>query len=106
MLPCLVSGTSYASGLSEFTDVIATLNEMDNAESVFEDFRTQINEMNLQHPERSLFPCVFSMVETIVGPIVKDKPILEREFAESIRLTVESVMPWSKFQSYATVGVS
>lgn len=77
---------------------------MDNAESVFENFRSQINEMNLQHPERSLFPCVFSMVETIVGPIVQDKPILEREFAESIKLTVETVMPWSKFQNY--VGVS
>lgn len=101
MLPCLVSGNACISGLAEFQDVIATLNEMNEAESAFEDFRTELNEMGLQYPQHSIFPCVFSMVETIVGPIVKDKPHLEMEFAESIRLTVESVMPWSKFQDYA-----
>ena len=99
-----MSGTSCASGLAEFADVITTLREMDNAEAVFEDFRSRLNEMNLQHPERSLFPCVYSMVETIVGPIVKDKPILEREFAESIKITVEAVMPWSRFQNYAGIS--
>lgn len=107
----LVSGSCYASGLSEFQNVIVTLQEMDAVESAFENFRTQLNEMSLQHPENSVFPCVFSMMETTIGPMIKDevdcnvREKREKDFAESVRLTVESIMPWERFQNYATVGV-
>lgn len=70
---------------------------MDAVETVFEDFRTKLNVITIQHPQHSVFNEVMSMVETMIAPIIADNPDMEQVFAESIKSTVQTVMPWNHF---------
>jgi hypothetical protein len=91
--PVLVSGgISCTSGMYEFGSLITTIAEMDNVERAFEDLRTKLNGMNIKHPEHSVFPQVFGLIETVVGPFISNKKI-EDEFVESMRITMQSVIP-------------
>jgi hypothetical protein len=80
---------------------VATLNEMERVEHAFECFKAELNTMNLQFPQHSLYSEVVSMVETVIGPITDDK--IQKDFAQNLRSTVESVMPWKKFLDYSVL---
>ena len=90
--------------MSEDPDIrnaVVTIAEMDRVEYAFEYLRSQLNSMFLQHPQHSVFPEVMSMVETMVGPVVKENPALESYFVESVKTTIESIMPWDKFLKFS-----
>ena len=85
---------------SVYSKVQATFQEMDRVENAFESLRTQINGMILQFPQHSLVPPILSMVETMVGPIYNQEKE-QKDFAQNLRMTVETIMPWNKFLEYS-----
>lgn len=76
-----------------------TFSEIDKVANAFEGFRTQLNSMNLQFPYHSVVPQVLSMLETTAE--LKERE--QKEFAQDLKMTVESIMPWDKFLKYSGV---
>lgn len=89
------------SGDPDIRNALMTLDEMNRVETAFEYLRSQINCMFVQYPQHSILPEVMSMVETMVGPVVKENPALESYFVESVKSTIESIMPWDKFLKFS-----
>ena len=84
-----------------FRKVMRTFSEIDKVANVFEDFRTQINSMNLQHPYHSVIPQVLTMLQTTVDSDSLEET-QQRELAEELRETVETIMPWEKFMQFSS----
>lgn len=98
--------TLFMSGDADIDNALITLYEWDRVESAFEHLRSQLNSMFIQHPQHSVLPEVMSMVETMVGPVVKENPALESYFVESVKSTIESIMPWDKFLRFSRMTVN
>lgn len=84
-----------------FQKVMNTFSEIDKVANVFEGFRTQINSMNLQHPYNSVVPQVLTMLQTTVDSDSLGE-MQQRELAEDLKMTVETIMPWDKFLEYSS----
>ena len=99
-MPASGSHHMLMSGDSGFYNVVATLNEMDRVEKIFECLRIQLNSMDIRFPHHSVFPQVLALMETTV---VLEKENQKKEFAENLKTTVETIMPWNQFLSYSGV---
>lgn len=75
-----------------------TFSEMDKVANTFEGFRIQINSMGLNHPYHSVVPQVLSMLQSTAAP---QGEYQQREFAQDLKMTVETIMPWEKFLQFS-----
>lgn len=102
---CMMSGDTTV-----YRNLMATLDEVESVETAFEDFRAKVNQISIQHPQHSVFPQVLSMVETMIGPMLKEEPDsvvrqkIEKDFAESLKITIETFMPWERLLGFSRCG--